>query len=119
MDYSYVEVMKVKSRMCKTYRGFCEKCDISSDNNGKNIGCGSFISEYPQEAQNIIMKWAEEHKVKTNLDVFCEVFGVDKKDVDIIECPLYHGECCNNYTDLDGCKHCKYNDWWQQEYKEK
>lgn len=106
----FVEVMKQKERMCKSYKGVCRKCDVSSDNNGKHIGCRSFTLNYPQEAEEIIMKWAEEHPVQTNVDKFKEVFGFEFRKTcvissDCIDCKYYRMEKCEEV-------------WWNEEYKE-
>lgn len=107
----FTEVIKQKERIHKTYTGICEKCAISSSNNGKKIGCGTFITDYPQEAEEIIMKWAEEHPIKTNADKFKEVFGFDINR-DTAEC--YGLKCPPNGR----CSECNIHGFWGREYKE-
>ena len=60
--------------MCKQI-GDCSKCPISGINNNKSLFCTTFMSEYPAEAERIIMQWSEEHPIMTNRRKFEEVFG--------------------------------------------
>lgn len=113
MDYSYVEVMKNKNRMCKEVTD-CEMCPLGHKHNGHKMLCSKLASNYPEEAQEIIMKWAEAHKVKTNLDVFCEMFGVEKEDIDITDCP-FNINVCDRNSCVD-CDDCEYDDWWLTKY---
>lgn len=70
----YVEVMKIQSRMCKKKR-YCTRCPMGSENNGKGYGCGDFSRIYPEQAQEILLKWAEENPFKTKWDKLIEIFG--------------------------------------------
>lgn len=113
----FVEVMKQKKRMCDTYNKDCDStvaiCPLDYDRNGKNIVCTDFLAEYPQESEEIIMKWAKEHPAKTNADKFKEVFGYDAElDVCSVKCPDPFD------MDSNGCNNCKFKNFWQQEYKE-
>lgn len=98
----FTEVMKQRKRMCKQFprkdEFLCDYCPIDSDNNGHNIDCSSFILKYPQEAEEIIMKWAEKNRIKTNEDVwketFRKTFGINVEEI----------------FNIDG--------FWDREYKE-
>lgn len=90
----FVEVMGNIKKMCKSYSK-CKDCPICSINNRTIWGCDAFAKEYPKETEEIVMKWLEEHPVKTNADKFKEVFGID-----VVELQKYA------------------NDFWNQEYKE-
>lgn len=92
-DYSFVEVVKARERMCKKSGG-CANCELKILS---GYICGLDILKNPEQAQEIIMKWAKEHPVKTNADKFKEVFGTP---VDYI-----------SFSDRIG--------FWQQEYKER
>lgn len=119
----FVEVMKIKERICDYYdRTRCMECLLGKANNGKRVGCPIFITKYPEEAQKIMMKWAEEHPVKTNRQVFIEAmhekfgdaFNPNKLQV-VLEgngCTLFNGDCDGN------CKTCDQYNFWNYEYKE-
>ena len=103
----FKEVMKNKNRMCDALR--CYDCLLSSDNNGSGVACDTFANCHPEEAQEIIMKWAEEHPIKTNADKFKEVmsktFGLDvsEMNIEMIDCTYIkcNGRKCEDCRDRD------------------
>lgn len=102
----FIEVMKQKERMCEKYnKNNCAYCPLEDF---VQINCDAEIKANPQEAEEIIMKWAEEHKAQTNAGKFKEVFGLDFKltGCDGIECPT------------GNCNDCEYKNFWEREYKE-
>lgn len=107
----FVEVMKHKERMCDVHIISCANCNLIYEVRNKGCSnCEDYVEKYPQEAEEIIMKWAKEHPIKTNADKFKEVFGVEFSNnaaqcCEFIQCPN---------VDCDGCQ---YKDFWQQEYK--
>lgn len=66
-------VIRERKRMCKQI-GDCSKCPISFLNN-KSLFCITFMQESPEDAERIIMQWADEHPLMTNRRKFEEVFG--------------------------------------------
>lgn len=90
-------VIRERERMCKQI-GTCDKCQISFHNNKNKSFCTTFMIESPEEAERIIMQWADEHPLMTNRRKFEEVFGFD-----ILE-------------RLSFSKHNK--EWFNKEYKE-
>ena len=112
-----VEYLKAKSRMCNVL--VCN-CLMSKRNNGKELLCGSFEKDYPEQAVEIVEKWANEHPIKTYLSVLLEKFPMvplDEKGLPKTFCPeeIYGGEeweCCHNKVE-GKCKKC-----WNREYKE-
>lgn len=103
----FTEVMKAKRRMC--FGILCDYCPISSNNNSAGIECGNFMMEHMEDAEEIIMKWAKEHPIKTNADKFKEVFGYN----------IDHSTGCHKLEDCDGdCIKCEFSNFWNQEYKE-
>lgn len=70
--------------------------------------CAIEIFNEPELGQEIIMKWAKEHPVKTNEDKFEEVFGCKPNKN---TCPVY----CQLGS---SCRNCVNDDFWKQEYKE-
>lgn len=113
----FMEVMKQRTRMCEAHseKLMCNDCPLSFRNSSSNLGCHEFTTEYPRKAEEIIMKWAEEHPVQTNADkfkdVFKEVFGIKLGD-GLHSCELIK---CSREAD---CETCKYKGFWQKEYEE-
>jgi hypothetical protein len=117
----FVEVMKHKQRMCRTI-GACKYCPLSSSNNRTSVICGDVIKEYPERAEEIIIKWAKEHTAKTNKQVFIEIMQEKFGDIfnpnklysmlDNYCCVLFNRDCDGN------CKTCDQNKFWDKEYEE-
>lgn len=111
----FVEVMKNRRRLCETYN-MCAECPMDKKNNKKNISCEYLFNSHHKEAEEIIMKWAEEHPIKTNADklkvIFKEVFGVELDIEALCGCIGIRTHCTHN------CEYCKYHNFWEQEYKE-
>ena len=67
----FAKVAAEMTRMCRCYGGFCKECPL-----GFAASCRNWVIGQPEEAEEIIMKWAEEHPFKSNGTKFSEVFGV-------------------------------------------
>ena len=67
----FVKVAAEMTRMCGHYEGFCKECPL-----GFAVSCRNWVFAQPSEAEEIIMKWAEEHPLMTNGAKFMEIFGV-------------------------------------------
>lgn len=106
----FTEVMKRKERMCDAF--LCDKCPLNKYKNYNSNTCANFIIDEPQQAEEIIMKWAKEHPIKTNADKFKEVFGFTP-NIDI--CPFC--SLGDGFSSLC-CIECRYRYFWMQEYKE-
>ena len=52
----------------------CEACPLSCFKNQTGNYCRVFVMSYPQDAQEIVQKWSDEHPQKTRKDVFLEKF---------------------------------------------
>ena len=89
----FVKVATEMARMCRHYEGFCKECPL-----GHAVSCHNWMLNHPKEAEEIIMKWAEEHSVVTNGKKFREVFGYDLTE--------------KFFTSS------KVKDWYNAEYKE-
>lgn len=80
--------------------------------------CSNPYPENPEQAQEIIMKWAKVHPVKTNVDKFEEVFGFEVKDLNKCKLVLEDKGCTNPYGRCEDCEN-HMSKFWQQEYKER
>ena len=112
-----VDYLKIKGKMTEDCTISCNKCPIEEINNGKDIICMKFESEYPEQAVEIVEKWAKENPVKTYLSVLLE-----KLPNAILECDGTPAFCPSQVfkTKLKPsiCNDISCIDCWNQEYKE-
>ena len=62
------------ARMCKKYVTDCESCPLAAKLNGENMDCQTLVLDCPGKANEIILKWCEEHPIKTRQSEFLEMF---------------------------------------------
>lgn len=106
----FVEVIKQKERMCWFQEIDCNGCKLKELMDKHNItSCSKVLLQYPQEAENIIMEWSDEHKIQTNADKFKEIFGVGINETDC---------CLKVECKYSNCRECEWDDFWYREYKE-
>lgn len=115
------------ARICKPYDD-CKKCPIGTRNNSVGIPCDYLIRTHPDKANEIILKWCEEHPVKTRQDRFLKMFpnakvrndgvlGIEPCNVDTdkyvdadkFPCPKAHG--------FANCSECR-KEYWLAEVEE-
>lgn len=107
------------ARMCNKNSPKCEECPLALKNNGKGEFCIDLIRKFPNEANEIISKWCEEHPIKTRQEKFLEMFPnvelVDGGTINI--CPntidSQYGANCSVLT----CKECR-RKYWSEEVEE-
>ena len=107
------------ARMCNKNSAKCAECPLALANNGKRVFCIDLLRKSPDEANEIIIKWCEEHPVKTRQTEFLKMFPnvelVDGGTINI--CPhttdSQYGANCNVLT----CKECRRN-YWSEELEE-
>lgn len=98
------------ARMCKFY-GDCKKCPIGICNNSTGITCNYLIRLTPDKANEIILKWCEEHPVVMRQSELLKIFPSAALYNGVISmCPMdfdgkfrEDGLCCN----YDSCTECK------------
>lgn len=66
-------VMAQAAGMCKSHN-LCTNCPVGKT---RTVNCRKFIFDHPDEFEEIVMKWAEEHPLVTNGAKFEEIFGKD------------------------------------------
>lgn len=101
----FAEVVKQRLRMCNAIED-CDDCPL------RNKRCSGFNNIDLEDFEKIVMQWAAEHPVKTNADKFEEVFGFRHKTDTMRACD---GIPCI----YESCKSCKYDGFWNKEYKER
>lgn len=62
------------ARMCKKYIEGCKGCPLYSFNYEIPGRCRATLQTYPDKANEIILKWCEEHPVVTRQDEFLKMF---------------------------------------------
>ena len=110
-----VDYLKEKGRMTKDCTIDCGDCPFVDDNNGTEDNCMNFESEHPEQAVEIVEKWAKKHPVKTYLSVLLEKLPNAKLNIRGIPdvcIKHYFGKEYGN-CGFESCKDC-----WNREYKE-
>ena len=101
-------------RMCRT--NDCESCPFKLSGKGEDVGCADFIIANTNKANEIILKWCEEHPIKTRQNEFLKMFpnaGIYKGAINICPCTIDCDYDCKNkekYVDFD-CTDCKKSYW--------
>lgn len=104
-------------RMCKNNKSSsCAKCPLSCLKNGAGAVCGTFIEEYPDKANEIILKWCKEHPTQTRQDRFLKMFpNARMTDNGVLEfCPQRVDtslKVCEGSSTCDKC----YEKYWLAE----
>ncbi len=73
-EMTALEYFKEKARMTKGCKIVCEKCLLSSDNNGDRCSCYVLERRCPEKAIAIVQEWAQEYPRKTFLTDFLEKY---------------------------------------------
>lgn len=100
------------ARMCKFYDD-CSICPLGETT------CHLLISENPDKANEIILKWCKEHLVKTRQSEFLKMFPNAKPDTNgvIGICPLYTNKNFRCKEMKKSCKECR-KEYWLAEVDE-
>lgn len=106
------------ARMCKNITE-CEDCPLGTKNNGEGITCSYLMMKVPDKANEIILKWCEEHPIKTRQSELLKMFPNAKMD--------NHGVlmCCPALIDVNfkcnaenvACAECS-KEYWLAEVDE-
>lgn len=106
----FTKIMEIRKRMCNPFK-MCTECPLFET--PEQISCADFILNYPKEAEEIILKWAEEHPVKTRLTDFLEKYpNAQLHDNRPIFCCMRLGYKCDN------CGKTKCKDCWNTALEE-
>lgn len=73
-EMTAVDYLKQRGRMTNNCDISCSVCPLADVNNSKEVCCEEIEGKYPEEAIDIVQKWAEEHPVKTMKDDLLEKF---------------------------------------------
>lgn len=99
------------ARMCKNHKE-CRGCPLSVVVNGMNIACLDLFRDYPDKANEIILKWCEEHPVETRRDRLLKTFPNAKVTSDCLDiCPQNIDKTYTCKFNPDTCDKCKRKYW--------
>lgn len=65
-----VEYLKAWTRMCYKHNPYCKECPIGKEVHRRSSLCRTFENDNPEEAVEIVEKWAAEHPKKTRQSEF-------------------------------------------------
>ena len=115
------------ARMCNKNSPKCEECPLALANNDKGEFCNDLLRKFPDKANEIILKWCEEHPTKTRQEKFLEMFPnaeINKDGViEIFPCNIekgrYISDChsCSREHGFSGCGECR-RKYWSEEVEE-
>lgn len=110
------------ARMCKSQED-CTKCPMAET----IPRCHLFIEKHPDKANEIILKWCEEHPVETRQDKFLKMFPNAYTDsdgvIDIAPCTMEKGiyamtaQSCTMSHKYTNCGQCR-KEYWLAEVEE-
>ena len=116
-----VEFINEKFRMCELLNYECRKCKIDALEHGHE-GCWGAIRNHPEEAVEIVERWAKEHPRKTRQSEFLKMFPnaqIFKEILTINPCAIdssrFCTEECHAYDDNNaGCFACRKKYWLEE-----
>ena len=96
------------ARMCKAIEDDCERCPIHNLTDGTRA-CFFYMMDCPKESSEIILKWCEEHPIKTYLTDFREKLpnALFMEGGTPRACRRFlYGIECPKYTSVTTCAEC-------------
>lgn len=106
------------ARMCNNTKT-CNDCSLRINNAGVDMVCSYLMREIPDKANETILKWCEEHPVKTRQGELLKMFPKAKIDVDgaLSICPQFINKDFLCQTSEKCCSDCC-KDYWLAEVDE-
>lgn len=105
------------ARMCNKNSPKCKECPLAMKNNCERMSCIDLLMKYTDKANEIILKWCEEHPIKTRQEKFLEMFPNASVDINgvlvIYPCKLEKEAKCRSKH----CEECRRN-YWSEEVEE-
>ena len=110
------------ARMCNKVKQ-CGNCPMLNEIEGNDLSCRGFIAEYPDKANEIILKWCEEHPIKTRQSEIKKIIpaitlNAGEEYVDIcpseIDTDFKRNKLYDNYAECSSCK----REYWLAEVDE-
>lgn len=118
-----VEFLVTRDKMCRSFNGRCNGCEVN-EHMSVDDECIHYMAKHPQEAVEIVERWAKDHPRKTRQSEFLKMFPrVDMTADGIIAfCPDSMDsefECPRKTRDnIDPvCGECRREYWLEEEEK--
>ena len=108
------------ARICKAFKNKCGICPMSIGNNGANELCAKLIMRFPDEANEIILKWCKEHPIETRQDRFLKMFpnaNICRGCLEISPCNVDIRQFDSEKCGTKSCAKCR-KEYWLAEVKE-
>ena len=71
--------------MCYKHNPYCKECPIGKEVHRRSSLCRTFENDNPEEAVEIVEKWAAEHSKKTRQSEFLKMFPNARIRGDVLE----------------------------------
>ena len=68
-----VEFIVTRDRMCKSFNGCCNGCEVKKRMGAGNV-CFHYMAQHPQEVVEIVERWGKEHPRKTRQSELLKMF---------------------------------------------
>ena len=107
-------------RMCSKYSESCEECPLNYNNTKDEAYCQDFMINNPDKANEIILKWCEEHPVETRQDRFLKMFpnaNICRGCLEISPCNVDIRQFDSEKCGTKSCAKCR-KDYWLAEVDE-
>lgn len=109
------------ARMCKSNKSNnCAECPLGYIENKVGWECYNFILRYPDKANEIILKWCEEHPVETRQDRFLKMFpnaDICRGCLEISPCNVDIRQFDSEKCGTKSCAQCR-KEYWLAEVDE-
>lgn len=101
------------ARLCRTVIT-CDNCPMCATRNGINSSCDDLLIKNPDKANEIILKWCEEHPIKTRQSEFLKMFPNVRIDDNAVVriCPIFV-DANFNCVSID-CPKCREEYWFAE-----
>ena len=110
------------ARLCRHYHdaGSCFQCPLDQQNNSEREVCARFVSYHKDKANDIIVKWCDEHPIKTRQSEILKQFPKVRMEDGVIGlCPdeFERGfNCTVGYLECTQaeCDECRKKFWLEE-----
>ena len=104
--------------MCNNFNFNCSECPLHLSARGMCLGCGEFIIDLTDKANEIILNWCKEHPVETRQDRFLKMFpNAERYNGIVSACPRIVDSKYICRMSTGTCEDC-YKKYWLAEVEE-
>lgn len=110
------------ARVCRHYLGkdmcSCDICPLGLQNNSEQELCAEFVTNHIEKANEIILKWCDEHPQKTRQSELLKLFPETKMDdngvVDLCPNSFKKGFANGKFCAITECDECLKRFWLEE-----